>query len=98
MKYRFIVENRGKIPVKTCCRLFDVSRSGFYAWLHKPESNRAAEDRRLLALIRDSYEGSGRVYGSPRVFLDLRELGERCGVHRVARIMRTHKIKAILGY
>ena len=41
--------------------------------------------------------GSG-VYGSQRVFLDLREVGETCGKHRVARIMKNHKIKALRGY
>ena len=52
----------------------------------------------LLTLIRASYAASGGVYGSPRVFLDLREAGETCGKHRVARIMRNHQIKALRGY
>ena len=56
------------------------------------------QDDRLLGLIRDSYVASGGVYGSPRVFADLREAGESCGKHRVERIMRNHKIKAIRGY
>ena len=72
-----------------------MARSGFYAWLHKPLSGRSIEDRRLLALIRASYAASADTYGSPRVFLDLRET---CGEHRVARIMRINKIKAIRGY
>ena len=80
------------------CRLLRASRSGFYAWIHKPLSDRAIEDRRLLELIRDSYETSSGVYGSPRVFGDLREAGERCGRHRVARIMREQKIRAVRGY
>ena len=41
---------------------------------------------------------SGRIYGSPRIFLDLREAGEYIGRHRVARIMRQHGIRAIRGY
>lgn len=41
---------------------------------------------------------SSRVYGSPRVFMDLRELGEVCGIHRVASIMREYKLKAQRGY
>jgi len=80
------------------CRVLRVSRSGFYQWLHKPLSDRAIENLRLLGLIRASYAASGGVYGAPRVFLDLREVGETCGKHRVARIMRAHKIKAIRGY
>lgn len=80
------------------CRELRVSRSGFYQWLHKPLSDRAIEDQRLLGLIRASYVASGGVYGAPRVFQDLREAGETCGKHRVARIMRAHKIKALRGY
>jgi putative transposase len=80
------------------CRVLRVTRSGFYAWLHKPLSDRALEDQRLLQLIRDSYGASGGVYGSPRVFLDLREADEGCGKHRMARLMREHKIKALRGY
>tara|TARA_R100001377_G_scaffold85293_1_gene71293 strand:+ start:4649 stop:5443 length:795 start_codon:yes stop_codon:yes gene_type:complete len=78
--------------------LLGVSRTGFYAWLQTPLSEHAKEDRRLLALIRDSYEASGRVYGSPRVHLDLREMGECVNKKRIARIMREHKIRAIYGY
>ncbi len=78
--------------------MLKVSRSGFYQWLHKPLSDRAIDDRRLLTLIRASYEASGGVYGAPRVFLDLREAGESCGKHRVARIMKTHNIRALRGY
>jgi len=80
------------------CRVLRVHRSGYYAWLRMPVSTRAKEDRRLLALIRASYEASGCAYGSPRVFLDLREEGERCGLNRVARLMRRHRIKAVRSY
>ncbi len=80
------------------CRVLKVCRSGFYAWLHKPLSDRAIEDQRLLVLVRASYAASGGVYGAPRVFLDLREVGESCGKHRVARIMRENEIKALRGY
>jgi putative transposase len=98
VKYQFINEHRHQWGVKTMCRLLEVARSGFYQWLHKPLSDRAVEDGRLLALIKDSYDASSGVYGSPRVFLDLREAGEICGKHRVARIMKTQKIKALRGY
>jgi putative transposase len=80
------------------CRVLKTSRSGFYSWLHKPLSDRAVEDQQLLVLIRASYAASSGVYGAPRVFLDLREAGQTCGRHRVARIMRVNKIKALRGY
>lgn len=93
-----MLEQRSQFGIKTMCRVLSVARAGYYQWLHKPLSDRALEDQRLLALIRDSYQSSGGVYGSPRVFLDLKEIGEGCGKNRVARIMKTHKIKALRGY
>ena len=80
------------------CRILEVARSGFYAWIHKPLSDRAIENERLLELIRESYVASGRIYGSPRVYLDLREAGEQVSKNRVARIMKVHGIRAIRGY
>lgn len=80
------------------CRVLRVAPSGFYAWIHKPMSARAKEDLRLLKLIQASHASSGGIYGAPRVFLDLREAGETCGKHRVARIMREHKIRGVQGY
>ena len=82
----------------TMCRVLNVCRSGFYAWLHKPLSDRAIEDQRLLVLVRASYAASSGVYDAPRIFLDLREVGESCGRNRVARIMRVNQIKALRGY
>ena len=80
------------------CQVLRVSSSGFYEWLGRPVSNHAREDQRLLVLIRASYAASDGVYGARRVFLDLREIGETCGKHRVARMMRVNGIKAVHGY
>ncbi len=80
------------------CRVFKVHFSGFYAWLGKPLSTRAIEDQRLLKLIKEFYVASGATYGSPWIHRDMREAGETCSVHRVARIMRENKLKAQIGY
>ncbi len=98
MKYRFMNEHRHEFSISLMCRVLRVARAGFYQWLHQPESERAREDRRLLELIRNSYAASHGVYGARRVFGDLREAGETCGLHRVERVMRNHKIKAVRGY
>lgn len=98
MKYRFINDHRHEFRVATMCRVPLVSRGGFYQWVHKPLSDRALEDQRLLGLIRHSYHASSGVYGYRRVLSDLREIGELCSKHRVAKIMRAHQIKAVRGY
>ena len=96
--YEFIKANRSQYDVKMMCRVLEVTRSGYYAWLREPISHRAQEDARLLRLIRASFVARHGVYGAPRVFLDLREAGETCGKHRVARLMRVNKIRAAGGY
>ncbi len=58
------------------CRLFKLHRSGFYAWLKKPISDRTIEDNRLLKLIKALYVASGCTYGSPWIHADLREGGK----------------------
>jgi putative transposase len=80
------------------CRVSGVAPSGYYKWLHQPQSKRAQQDARLLRLIRASFIASQGVYGAPRVFLDLREAGETCSKHRVARLMRQAKLRASHGY
>lgn len=96
--YAFIKANQPEYPVRMMCRALDVAPSGYYAWLKDPVSNRAQEDARLLRLIRASFIASHGIYGAPRVFLDLREAGETCSKHRVARLMRVNKIQALHGY
>jgi putative transposase len=97
-KYAFINAHRREFDTAVMCRLLDVSRSGFSAWLRNPLSDRARDDQRVLALIVTAYTASHGVYGAPRIFLDLREAGETCSTHRVARIMRANHIKALHGY
>jgi putative transposase len=80
------------------CRVLKIHRSGFYAWLKKPLSDRSIEDSRLLVLIKKFHEESGGAYGSPRIFLDLRDAEENCGLHRVERIMKQNKVKALRSY
>ena len=98
MKYRFMIEHREEFAITLMCRVLRVARAGFYEWLRESVSDRAKDDARLLLLIRASYMASRGVYGARRVFGDLREAGESCGLHRVERLMRRNKIKAIRGY
>ncbi len=76
------------------CKLLEVSRSGFYAWLRRGESRRSRENRRLTALIRQEHEESRETYGSPRIHAALKARGERCGLNRVARLMRKEGIRS----
>lgn len=60
------------------CRRLRVSPSGYYAWRRRPPSRRQREDTELLGRIEGMQEASGRVYGTPRVWAELRAAGVRC--------------------
>ena len=98
MKYAFIRDHQKLFSVLAMCRVLKINRSGFYAWLKQPLSNRTIEDNRLLKLIKEFYVASGGTYGSPWIHRDLRETGESCSVHRVAKIMRQSSLRAQIGY
>jgi putative transposase len=55
------------------------------------------EDRRLLGPIKKSWLESGAVYGYRKVFNDLRDLGNQCGINRVHRIMRAAGLHSQMG-
>lgn len=93
MRFAFIRRHARQYPVAVMSRLLGVSSSGYYAWLHRPESRRSRDDRRLLTAIRTIHRQSRRTYGSPRVHAELIEHGIRCGRHRVARLMRQDALR-----
>ena len=88
MRYRCIGRRRTQYPVRMMCRLLKVSRSGYYAWRVRPESQRAKTDRERTAVIRRLHADSRGVYGSPKMRDELKDEGYCCGRHKVARLMR----------
>jgi len=65
-----------------------VSRSGFYEWLSRPESNHSQEDQALKADIRDIHEKSRQLYGGRRIKSDLADRGKTVSRKRIGRLMR----------
>lgn len=84
--------NTEGVTVTSACDTLDVSRSGYYAWLSRPESERAKENATLLERIRVIHEKSDRTYGSPRVTEDLRAEGFMVNEKRIARLMKENDI------
>ncbi len=72
-----------------------MSTSGYYGWAARVPSARPQENARLLPRIRQLHADSDGVIGSPRIWEDLRDAGERCGRHRVARLMRRAGLRGV---
>jgi len=84
--------NTEGVAVNLACDTLEVSRSGYYAWRDRPESERSQENTILLARIRAIHEKSKQTYGSPRMTVELQAEGLPCGENRVARIMRKNEV------
>ena len=93
-KFEFIRHNRKEYKVIRLCEVLEVSTTGFYDWLDRPESNRQRENRRITDKIKQSHQRSREIYGSPKIHEDLIAEGETCSVNRVARLMKEADIKS----
>jgi putative transposase len=77
------------------CRVLDVSRSGYYAWLRRRPSQRAQRDAELTERIKEVHHDSRGTYGAPRVYAELVAEGTHLGRKRVARLMRAAGLEGI---
>ena len=98
MRYAFIERHEKSHAVRQLCMVMDVHSSGYYAWKKHPLSEKMRDDQRLLGLLKQAWLESGCVYGYRKLTLDMRDLGERCGKHRVARLLRLEGIRSQTGY
>jgi putative transposase len=77
------------------CRVLDVSRSGYYAWLSREPSERAQANEALLETIEKVHEESDGTYGAPRMHAELPDRGVQASLNRVARVMREAGIQGV---
>ena len=93
LKYLVIYRHREKYPIKTMCKLFAVSRSGYYAWVARlalPD-----KDETLGKLIQMCQIQTKQTYGYRRVQIWLlRETGLVINKKAVLRLMRKHNLQA----
>lgn len=93
MRFAFIEAEKAVYPIQVLCDVLEVSRAGFYAWRTRPESERAREDRRLKVEITSIHVAHKGRYGSPRIQLDLQELGIATSRKRIARLMKEEELE-----
>ena len=92
MRFAFIhamVMKKASFSIANMCRVFEVTRQGYYRYVASLDSPRVRSDVELLAKIRAIHEDSrDGTYGSPRVHRQLRRQKVRVSKRRVERIMR----------
>lgn len=83
-----MVGEQKKVSVKLWCQVLGVSRSGYYAWLKRPESERAKENESLMFEMKKIHAESRGTYGLPRLKAKLKFIGKKCGKERISRLMK----------
>ena len=94
VKYRVIYRHKDKYSISEMCRLFDVSRSGYYGFVKR--MNKPAKDLELSELIRECQVETKQTYGYRRVAIWL----ERKGVHHnpktILRVMNKYSLLSVV--
>ena len=94
--FEFVHAEKANHKIAVMCRVLDVSKSGYHAWVDRPPSQRSIDDTKITAAIEPVWERSRRTYGAPRVHVELRlDHDIRCGRKRVARLMRKAGIEGV---
>jgi putative transposase len=94
MRFQFIDDHQEEFPVRRMCDELNVSSSGYYAWHTRPASAREMANEELYNEIEVVYNDNHGVYGSPRIYRELKEQGVSCSENRIARLMRLRGLKA----
>ncbi len=88
MKYQFIQTHRAQHRIGLLCQALAVSRSGYYAWRHRPLSARARANAALVERMTHLHRQLKERYGALKLWRALVADGVPCGRHRVARLRR----------
>src|SRR4029077_15412164 len=93
-RYQRIDTLKAEHSIVPLCQAFEVSPSGYYDWSHRQEHpiQRHQLDQHFKAQISRIHEESRQTYGSLRVQVKLREVGQRHGRNRISRLMREQSL------
>ena len=99
MRYAFIHEQRARVDnawsVCALCDTLRVSRNGFYDYARRVDAPgpRATRRSELATKIAQIHDDSRSIYGSPRIYEQLRLDGELVNEKTVASVMKTLAIQ-----
>jgi putative transposase len=89
-------EYRCLFSVERMACVLGVTRSGYYAWLTRPQSKRSKENMQLKVEIRALYAKSKKRSGSPKIADALKKSGKNISRKRVARLMQEDGLRSCI--
>jgi transposase InsO family protein len=88
------MENRKEFRVGKMFKVLNVSRSGYHNYVKRRYSRRENDEIIILEKIKEIHKNSRGLYGSPRIYQELRKRGLKINKKRVVRIMQKYGIRA----
>ena len=87
-------DHRKEFSIERMASVLSVSRSGYYAWLSRPESSGKKQQGALDSRVKVCFKTSKERSGSPKIYNALKQEGFRCSRSAVARSMRHQGLRA----
>lgn len=95
MRFQFIYEHRNVWPIKTQCRVLQVTRAAYYKFLKPNRSESRLNQAKIVSEIKRIHSLHKRDnYGSPRMHQELHNAGIRCCENTVAKLMKREGVRA----
>ena len=96
MRYGFIRQQMKAYPVTVLCKVMEVSRSGFYDYLHRSnkKTDHSPYEAALKTRIQVIFKQHRGKYGSRRITNQLKDEDHQIGRYKVRRLMRELGLKA----
>ena len=80
-------EHRTAFTIEEMCRVFEVSRSGYYDYLKRKPSKRTVTDKKIKEVLEPAFKEHRKVYGPTRMSKVLISMGILIGRTRTKRLM-----------
>jgi transposase InsO family protein len=85
---------RKDVPIVFLCSHFEVSKSGFYSWLHRDQEVKIKERETKRDQVVEAFKKFKNRYGSPRICISLNNDGVQISENTVAKIMKKEGLAA----
>ena len=90
VKYYVIYMNRDRYAISTMCKFFEVSRSGYYAYVKRMDE--PAFDSEIAEEIRQIQESANKTYGYRRIWKCLKHKNIHRNPKTILRIMKKYEL------
>ena len=88
VKYAWISEHQNKFSVSAMCKAMNLSRSGYYEHLHKPESAVSMKNKEISAMVIEVFAEGISTYGTRRIRQKLIQKKVTISRRRVSKLMK----------